>query len=93
MSDKGRDMSDTLCERCERWIGVEGEQDAQYPFCASCATVLRSHGWLHEEDVVEGKHWCDEDEPEAHCMNHGRYGCDNCNKTRPATIKDLIGRE
>lgn len=64
--------------------------------------ILRSHGWLHEDDVVEGEvieEDCDGYEGCASdcglCSVQEREGRPDmkltCMKPRPATIKDLIG--
>jgi hypothetical protein len=53
--------------------------------------TLRSYGWLHEGDLVEGKSWtCDDWED---CKKDPAPHCEECDKYRPATIRDLIRRD
>jgi hypothetical protein len=51
---------------------------------------LRSHGWIHEDNVVEGKVECTR---EIECPDALEGMCMQCPDSRPATVKDLIGRE
>jgi hypothetical protein len=67
-------------------------------------SILRSHGWLHEDDVVEGKtiaSMC-KVKPESQAFQMGKCiakpntACVDCSEyvpERPATVQDLIGGE
>jgi hypothetical protein len=79
--DKGREALIKINRLAKQWArGIDYMEK-----------ILRSHGWLHEDDVVEGRHWC----------LHYRKTCmytlcsrshdwTSCDKVRPATVKDLI---
>jgi hypothetical protein len=58
----------------------------EYLFCLDCDSALRSMGWRHETDVVEGR---TVRIPCPRC--HGRHACFTCQEdNRPATIADLL---
>jgi hypothetical protein len=65
-----------------------------HPYVASLdiEEIFRSHGWLRDDDIVEGKFICDSaihDCPQRTgnlCLDD-EHNCYN----RPATVKDLIG--
>lgn len=85
MSDKGREAIDRI------------EQNLMEP--ADIEKHLRSHGWLHEDDVVEEKGRCYGDYGCPRDVMQGIHGicpysnCRDCDRYNPATIKDLIGKE
>jgi hypothetical protein len=61
--------------------GMEEVQEAK-----DFIKLLRSHGWHHESDVVEGT---------SHCDDCPGMGCDPCkyyNNEQPLTVGDLIKR-
>jgi hypothetical protein len=101
-----QDQIDKLC--CEVYKGREAIRDLlidsdsphgdyymldQEELAGVIINILRSLGWVHRDDVVEGKElsWeCIGDPDSADC----RQGCDeNCSSynSRPATVGDLIG--
>jgi hypothetical protein len=114
MSDKGREgiaeklreddirkcpsycKEDTPCMAC-----VEADEEA-----AELIKVLRQLGWLHEDDVVEGREAPDKLCPckltEEHVCNNEKaiqldIDCndynEDCFSMRPAKVKDLIKKE
>jgi hypothetical protein len=70
------------------------DKDGSIPFAMpdDFEEHLRSNGWVHKSDVVEGKTGtCDMTED---CPYVPAPHCHKCEQYRPATIKDLIeGRE
>ena len=86
MSDKGREGIALIYDGLVQEVDMTVEDIER---------ILRSHGWLHEDDVVEGVWKCTLDK---YCEMKERNGiCHHnitkCPNRRPATIKDLTGRE
>lgn len=97
MSNKGREAIAKIIflDEGQSWKQTDAALD-------EVESILRSHGWLHEDDVVEGEvieEDCDGYEGCASdcglCSVQEREGRPDmkltCMKPRPATIKDLIG--
>jgi hypothetical protein len=90
MSNKGLDMIHT-------YFGINKDNSKILERqCSEIEFVLRSHGWVHEDDVVEGVklcqilRWRDYSSWFKHCDMYDK-NCDGCSYTRPATVKDLTG--
>ena len=69
---------------------------------ANIEDILRSHGWHHESDVVEGRtvegdicpKWEIAVDNSGVCNNRPcpeGFGIPFCSNKRPATVKDIIG--
>jgi hypothetical protein len=107
VSDKGRAFIQAhLAEVIDKLTGYappeKNDEIATFMDWLFDDNILRSHGWVHEDDVVEGE------TIGAMCYNMPRDSIDKCplkpqgracvncehyTSARPATIKDLIGKE
>jgi hypothetical protein len=88
MSDKGREALIKINGLAKQWArGIDYVE-----------SILRSHGWLHEDDVVEGVEICTVDFC-AYLPENRICTASSCTDAtifkykRPATVKDLIGRK
>lgn len=85
MSDKGREAIEKIVKAY--MSSNDPELEDEYTLLED---ILRSHGWHHEDDVVDNKTVC---QITKHCIYPSKpipdY-CPYCEINRPATIKDLI---
>jgi hypothetical protein len=84
MSDKGRETIKQAMHICNISGNIE---------CLE--RHLRSHGWVHEDDVVEGHYKCDEHDRECRQRAFRPNVCQliPCEFLKPAKVKDLIRKE
>jgi hypothetical protein len=91
-------MSDKKQEAIEKIVGAympRTDEDFNTE-CKLVNDILRSHGWVHLDDVVEEKNFCEDVTSEgAECPTESLQAdtCEGCEHNRPATVRDLIGRE
>jgi hypothetical protein len=95
---KGREGIKELTEDLIAWYWRNSTEEMQ----EGLSKLLRSHGWVHLDDVVEydgiteKRVWCLEGKSQGICEAPDTGFCEvfqvSC-KHRPATIRDLKGRD